>query len=153
MLNLQVEDVAVYISGLIKDTGIVTRQMRLDKLKSERPVAVKTPKKLIDKPAPIKKPNDIARENMAAEKRKKAEMKRLQHEQRRQVEASNRGKTPRRLTNAFKTKQVDYTQLRTIKIDSKTTIYCKPGQDPEAVKKRFLKNYAKVLRLQPILPA
>lgn len=87
-------------------------------------------------------------------RRKKFEEKKLKEsikEDRRQAEivrrAAENSKKYQRRPPAFKTIHVDYTQLQTLRIDRKTTIYIKPGQDPEAAKKKFLKNYSKSLFL------
>lgn len=44
----------------------------------------------------------------------------------------------------YKTKAVDYSQLVTIRINAKTIIYSKPGEEAET-KANFLKNYTKSL--------
>ena len=44
----------------------------------------------------------------------------------------------------YKTKEVDYSQLTTIRINAKTIIYSKPGEE-EVTKANFLKNYTKSL--------
>lgn len=38
----------------------------------------------------------------------------------------------------FNTRSIDYSQMTSIRIDAKTTIYAKPGEDPEEVRKRYL---------------
>ncbi|HEX8334709.1 MAG TPA: hypothetical protein VF622_18950 [Segetibacter sp.] len=46
-------------------------------------------------------------------------------------------KKVRRREPLFKNKVVDYTQLISVRIDNKTIIYAKPGEDIEAVKRKF----------------
>ena len=41
----------------------------------------------------------------------------------------------------IKIKPVDYTQMIMVRIDAKTTIYAKPGENVEEVKNRFLINH------------
>ncbi|MBK7885158.1 MAG: hypothetical protein IPJ81_16245 [Chitinophagaceae bacterium] len=41
----------------------------------------------------------------------------------------------------YKSKEVDYSQLITVRIDAKTFIYAKPGDDIEKLKANFLKTY------------
>lgn len=43
----------------------------------------------------------------------------------------------------FKTQQVDYTKMISVRIDHRTTIYIKPGQDPEEARKRYINSRAK----------
>jgi len=43
----------------------------------------------------------------------------------------------------FQTKQVDYTQLHAVRIDKKTIIYIKPGQDEDKAREHFLKTHTK----------
>ncbi len=40
----------------------------------------------------------------------------------------------------FKIKQVDYSQLMQVRIDHKTIVYANPGEDPAAVKERYLQR-------------
>jgi hypothetical protein len=43
----------------------------------------------------------------------------------------------------FQTKKVDYSQLTAIRIDAKTIVYAKPGEDPEEVRKKYFRNHKK----------
>lgn len=47
----------------------------------------------------------------------------------------------------FQTKTVDYSNLRTVRIDDRTVVYAKPGEDPDDVRERYLKQRAKAKRL------
>lgn len=47
---------------------------------------------------------------------------------------------PRRGQPVFKTKAVDLSKLVQVRIDSRTCIFIKPGQDPEEEKARFISN-------------
>jgi hypothetical protein len=38
----------------------------------------------------------------------------------------------------FSTRQEDYSKLRLVRVDSKTSIYAKPGEDPEECRKHYL---------------
>lgn len=40
----------------------------------------------------------------------------------------------------LKTKKVDFTKLKRVRIDDRTEILIKPGLDPETEKQRFIKN-------------
>lgn len=42
----------------------------------------------------------------------------------------------------FKTPQIDYSKMISVRIDHKTTIYIKPGQNPEEEKIKYLKQRA-----------
>jgi hypothetical protein len=147
LLDLQVEEVYLYISQVVKDTGVVTRQMRQDLQHSKKASLPKAAKPIKEKPAKkVDSVNEIARQNMATQKPEKQQMEKLRKDQERERRGALAEKKYRRLPTKFKDLEVDYSKLNTIRIDRKTVIYCKPGQDPEAVKKRFLKNYSKVLK-------
>lgn len=77
----------------------------------------------------------VTKKEMAANKKKEKEQQRLaiathKQEARRKKELE---KMPK-----FSTKAIDYSQMTSIKIDAKTTIYAKPGEDTDEVKKRYL---------------
>jgi len=63
--------------------------------------------------------------------------------QRLDYEKSRRMEKELRRGQVLKTREVDYTQLRTVRIDRRTSIYIKPGENPEIAKDRFLKTYHK----------
>lgn len=66
------------------------------------------------------------------EKKKEAKIisRRIEHEQKTRRERSER--------SVFKTKVVDLSKLHQVRIDQKTCIYIKPGQDPVKAKNNYL---------------
>lgn len=132
--------------------------------RSERPVKVKPPKRqkddnrtpwsLLDgdRPAAVEK-KPVTRQARASkeetpeqklareikEERKAADLQRRNHNE------VNRRDRENRRQPAFKNKEVDYNELRTLRIDKRTVIYIKYGEDPKKAKENFLKVYAKVI--------
>lgn len=82
------------------------------------------------------------KQQAAAEARRRAEL--LRHEERRIAKAA---KERRRLEfesedrRRLPTRTINYAEMVPVKVDSKTTIYIKAGQDPEAAKQRFLSKH------------
>ena len=60
-----------------------------------------------------------------------------QSQRRRGLEELSKSK---RRPSMYKTREVDYSKLVTVRIDNKTFIYAKPGREA-ATKKAFLKHY------------
>jgi len=135
--------VAAFIRSVISGTDLITEQMKLD--------AKKPMKKAI---APKEK--TVTQSQLAARK-KRDEAQKLQEEIKKQkkqnlydrLQQENEKKNKRR-PPAYKTRHVDYSQLITVKIDRKTTIYANPGDNIEMVKRRFLKNYQNSLRFKSL---
>jgi hypothetical protein len=55
---------------------------------------------------------------------------------------AERKRAPEKKDKPFATRQVDYTQFISVRIDHRTTIYVKPGQDIEQVKRNYLSRKA-----------
>jgi predicted DNA-binding protein YlxM (UPF0122 family) len=55
------------------------------------------------------------------------------------VAGANKLNNTREMDKRVPTKVVDYSQLQTVRIDSKTTIYTQPGETPAEAKERYLK--------------
>lgn len=134
VLDSNVEAVSAFIDEKIKGTDTITYQMKIDANK-KNPVV----KAVREKKVPVKKVNQLAetKKQLQLEEREK---KRKNSIEKAIVEAarSNSRRQP-----VYKTKKVDYSQLITVKIDHKTTIYAKPGENIEEVKRRYFKNYGK----------
>lgn len=71
------------------------------------------------------------------EQRQIEKIKRLNEDEKRR---SNKEKNNR---PKFKMKNIDYSQLHSLRIDSKTIIYIKPGEDPAIARANFLNIYKK----------
>jgi hypothetical protein len=128
MLERDVNEIREAVEEL-KNPGAVTFQEKLDakrKVKAPRPPRVKV------KSAREKKKEE---EKLRKEREREIKRKNLDYERSRARASSREPK--------YETKAVDYSQLRSIKIDRTTTIYAKPGEDIETVKANFLKTYQK----------
>jgi hypothetical protein len=42
------------------------------------------------------------------------------------------------MSRKYSTRQIDYTKLRSLRIDDRTTVFLEPGDDPEEVRKKYL---------------
>lgn len=92
-----------------------------------------------------------------AQKQQEAELKKLndkrfkeqekQEERRRKSAAlfEHEMKNKRDNSPQFQTRTVDYSQLRTIRIDAKTYIFIKPGEDPKQAKEKFMSTHKPVI--------
>jgi hypothetical protein len=118
LLDSNVTDIAQFIQTLTTGTQIISKQMELDAHKKTKA------------PKPLSKHELIAdqrKKDKQAEQMRKNDIEKDRHEQRR------RSREP-----AFKTKQVDYSQMISVRIDRKTTIYAKPGEDISELKAKFI---------------
>ena len=113
-------------------------------LKIDKPVKIiklaKLPKPLkppIEKKISAKRKEKIIAEKIALKKRQ--EERSVKNVIEKKI-VDNRNFNKRK----YKTKIVDYSQLITIRINPKTVIYSKPGEE-EITKANFLKNYTKSL--------
>lgn len=80
-----------------------------------------------------------ARRKKAIIKEEKLRRERMAKTRERELKRSIKMHTERkRVEPKFAMKIVDYAALISIRIDSKTIIYAKPGEDPEAVKQKYL---------------
>lgn len=123
LLDRPVEEVIGFCILYAREKGIVTYQQQLDEnrpAKKVREKAEKAPreKKHAGRPAKKPEPKIISRQIIQEQK----------------VKRDRQGKP------IFKTKTVDLSRLHQVRIDHKTCIYIKPGQDPEKVKKTYLKR-------------
>lgn len=71
--------------------------------------------------------------------------KRLKQEKLKNIKSTQLMEENRRKRNVplFKTKEVDLTGMYTIRVDSKTWIYVKPGDDVEALKRKYSRELTK----------
>lgn len=121
LLDCKTQDVLDFMKIAVHGTNIVTCQMKLD---AKRPLKKPVKKK--------QKDNSKLQLKKLVEERKKEKVKRLQMDEERK-----RSRRP----PTYKSKEVDYSQLITVRIDAKTFIYAKPGDDIEKLKANFLKTY------------
>jgi membrane protein involved in colicin uptake len=124
ILDVDVTDIAQFIESITIGTDIVTLQMQRDRSK---------------KPAKPKSQRQPSKSKILAEQRKKEKAIELKH--RNEIEKQRHEQRSRARQPAFKTKQVDYSQLISVKIDRKTTIYAKPGEDVSELKAKFIEKY------------
>ena len=144
-------DLSGLLNTIVPDNIFANFERRVTALsiapvKIEKPAKVVAPVKAI-KPvkAIVKKEKQISQrkqEIITAEKivfRKKMEERKAKNLiEKKMVESRNFNR------RKYKTKSVDYSQLTTIRINAKTIIYSKPGEE-EITKANFLKNYSKSL--------
>jgi multidrug resistance efflux pump len=100
-----------------------------------RPAKIKPPKKIRVPKKELRRQEEL-RKKILDEKKKRGNVENEWRQQR--TGNLNREKK-------FKNNKVDYAQMTSIRINNKTIIYAKPGENVEAVKARFFKNYSKVL--------
>lgn len=122
LLDRSVDDVKWFLRSIAEDGGISTRQSQIEQKKAARPVKQKVPK-----PKKQKAPKIISREVKFVPSA---------------FELQQRAKRTKEAADRFQTKAVDYSQLITVKVDNRTHIYIKPGQDPQAAIDRFHKSLA-----------
>lgn len=133
MLECGIEDVSAFINTEMRATGLVSWQAKLEQkklLKSPKVKKASTKKEIKVKVLPSSKSKTEQDKAIKIEAYKKSREIQIQQQ-------NNRRRPPN-----YKTIEVDYTKLVTIRIDRTTTIYSKPGQEEET-KKRFLKHYQK----------
>lgn len=115
LLDRTVDDVKKFIKELCEQKSIIPYQQLLNDKKDQSKEATKKPREKKEKK---KEPKVISRiiETQLEDKRR-------------------RGRQPK-----FETKKVDYSQLRTVKVDEKTYIYIKPGDDPKKAIEKYKQN-------------
>jgi FtsZ-binding cell division protein ZapB len=129
LLDVDVADIAQFIKSITEGTETITLQMEID--------SKKKPKK--QKAAP--KQRQPSKAKIEAEKLKKERMAVIH--KRNAIDKDRLDNRARSRQPAFKTKQVDYSQLRTVRVNSKTTIYAKPGETDKQVIDRYHELYQK----------
>lgn len=67
----------------------------------------------------------------------------LEKKQRLNREQEREASKKRESRKVIKTRQVDYTTQRSVRIDSKTWVYAKPGDDIEKLKKKYTRSFSK----------
>jgi len=139
LLEKPVNEIADVIERTFK--GIDNLQTYQDKVDKRNAVRAAMPKKIkVIKPRPASVGKEKLIDPVLVRKKQERERKLAiisqQDERRRVNQESNRSK--------FVTKKVDYTEMRSLRIDRKTIIYVKDGEDPEEVRARFLLNYKPV---------
>ena len=132
LLGCSAEDVNAFVAADIKGKTIITKQMMIDaRQKAKKPVIkkAKEPKPVNLKKAKVNIQNEF---NEAKEQKIKNLNEKMQHE--RNAALSKR---------KYKTREVDYSQRLTVKINSKTFIYAEPGETADQARARFNKNYGR----------
>lgn len=110
LLDVPVDQIREAIAAISEESGISSKQAAIDAKEAAKPVKVPKPK--IEKPKKVKEPkisSSIIRHNVEQAIKKKRE----------KVES-----------NRFKKREVDYSQMMSVKIDSKTYIWIKKNEDP-----------------------
>lgn len=128
LLDCKTQDVADFIKNAVHGTNIVTHQMKIE---AKHPAKKTVEKRQTISRAKIKKQEAALQIRITEEK--------IKLKSRRQVEDDRKRRQP----SMYKSKNVDYSKLITIKIDAKTYIYANPGDNIEKVKSNFLKTYKK----------
>ena len=113
LLDKTVEDVIAFVSEWLPGKDIVPYQAMLDEKASGRPQTVRKPRE------------------------KKAKIISRQIEQEQRVRRNRMGEV------MFKTKVVDYSKMKEVRIDHKTCIYIKPGEDPKKARDDYLTKLRK----------
>ena len=113
LLDKSSAEVASFINAWLPGKGIISHQMLLDENKKRRPPVVR-------KPREKKKKDPIITSRI--------------------IQADQKQKRTRNGLPIFKTKAVDLSQLVQVKINRKTWIYIKPGEDPEEARAKFLQR-------------
>lgn len=130
LINADTNRVAAFI-GTLNDVGVITHQMKLDERKA-----------LAKERTPKQKRTQVSPEV----KRKQEETKKLNRElkeQKNAIEKSLSYERRQRRESKYKTIAVDYSQMKTVRIDSRTLIYIKKEADEEAARIQYLKNHKK----------
>lgn len=130
LIDADVHDVAAFISG-ITTIGVATRQMKIDKKKSlHKPKPAKTPR--------VKVSSEAKRRELEAKKLRKE-----QQDEKNKIEGERYATRKASREPKYKTKVVDYSTMKTIRIDSKTLIYIKAGEDETAARKLYYEQHIK----------
>lgn len=127
LLDADVADVAQFIKSLTEGTETITLHMTID--------SKKKPKK--PKAAPNKRQPSKAK--IEAEKLKKERMDVIH--KRNAMDKDRLDNRARSRQPAFKTKQVDYSKMRIVKVNNKTQVYAKPGQSDKEVIDMYYQNH------------
>lgn len=119
-----VEDVRAFIDEI---TGGESAQRNADAIayQQERAAESKQRKKLV---------KEIIKEEVESKRARKARerQERLNMEERRRVEASRREDV-----RTYKTREVNLSELQSVRIDHKTIVFVKPGSDIDWIKKLY----------------
>ncbi len=133
LLGCSTADVHAYISNQLLGTNIVSRQMKLEAKRPAKKPKIKAEKK--QNPAKTIRQIKQHQQKLAVKEQKQKNLTEKYLAERRSKNETHENR------RRYKTREVDYSKLILVKIDSKTSIYIKPGQDAEIEKERFLKNF------------
>ena len=140
MIEMPLQETGELIEALCKEKEVMSYQTRMETLVAIRNAG--KPKKLrparkkrIRKKAGENEEQKLARERK--EERAAAERQRvsMQHQRNKERELARKP--------IMKIKVVDYSEMKRIKVDSKTWIYIKPGEDETAAREKYLQTYTK----------
>lgn len=120
----------------ISESGI---RKKLRELELERPKVPKPPKP--PKPPRPRQVRQKTAKQLAEEQRKAAreEQKRTRLQREKEMELRRKKEQEKRL----QTRQQDFSRMRTVRIDAKTWIYVKEGDDVEKLKKKYHRELSK----------
>lgn len=117
------KEVAEIVSSHIAGTAMVTYQVKLNERNFERK---------------IDRAKIVNAAKIEREKNREQKIKNKNH----RIEIEQHRKNSRR-EPSFKTREVDFTEMMSVRIDSKTVLQVKKGSDIEALKKRYSKKVKK----------
>ncbi len=155
LLDCEEAAVSAFVQSINDTSNLLTQQMKLDAKKARAPKRVKPAKaagpvkEKKAKDSPEKKKLDKTNAQLRKDQEKALRESLKRDKQQAHVEQMNmkaQAKNARR-PKRYADIPVDYNELVTIRIDRKTIIYSKPGMEVET-RKRFLKNYKKLLTIK-----
>ncbi len=136
ILDISIDETSKVISAAVSGSEIVTFQMKLDDKQMNRQRAASLRKKpVIDVARIEKQTSDLIQKKRDKEKSKQH---RLDNDRRVRNETKLR-------EQSFKTRDQKLFEKVLVRIDHKTFIYARPGEE-ESAKKNFLKHYKKPLQ-------
>lgn len=78
------------------------------------------------------------RQQKLEKKEKREKTNKREHAQRNREHRAQLDRQQSRMTRRYATRQIDFSSLRSLRIDNKTTVFLEPGDDPEKVKEKYL---------------
>lgn len=117
LLDRTVEEVTAFVNQFLHGKDIISLQQLRDQEKKDRPPVIRKPREKKEKK---KEPVITSRIIIPDQKQKRNRAGEI----------------------IYRTREVDLSKLHEVKIDNKTWIYIRPGQDPEEVRKKYLQRLA-----------
>jgi hypothetical protein len=145
LLERPITEIAAVINELKTRDGLSSYQDRIDAKAAERKAtAVKKPKLRVQRVVTKQNKKEVEKQKKLLEKQK-ARQERLNMDEKSRVQRE-KARGPK-----FNMRKVDYSQKKTLRIDSKTFIYINPGEDEEAARANFMKTYKKSFNPDEVL--